>query len=164
MPPRPQLSLPTPGARRAIVIGAGSFGTAVAVLLARGGFRTTLQTRTPEQAARLEADRENHEYLELDSCNRPLGFFNCWTRKEAFVKGRGEGLSLPLPLFEVSVNADEPAPLLRVAHEIDDGLPWALTDIDAPPGYIASLATAFGPPSIRVHDHAHARTDVDHVP
>src|SRR5947199_7193868 len=55
--------LPTPGAKRAIVVGAGSFGTAVAVLLARGGFRTTLQTRTPEQCARLEADRENKAYL-----------------------------------------------------------------------------------------------------
>src|SRR3954451_16490795 len=63
MPPRPQLSLPTPGARRAIVLGAGSFGTATAVLLARGGFKTTLQTRSPEQAARLEADRENKAYL-----------------------------------------------------------------------------------------------------
>jgi glycerol-3-phosphate dehydrogenase (NAD(P)+) len=45
------------------VLGAGSFGTAVAVLLARGGFRTTLQSRTPEQAVRLEADRENKVYL-----------------------------------------------------------------------------------------------------
>ena len=63
MPPRPQLSLPTPGSRRAVVVGAGSFGTAVAVLLARGGLRTTLQTRTPEQATRLAADRENKVYL-----------------------------------------------------------------------------------------------------
>src|SRR3954451_12936231 len=63
MPPRPQLSLPTPGSRRAIVWGAGSFGTAVAVLLARGGLRTTLQARTGEQATRLEADRENKAYL-----------------------------------------------------------------------------------------------------
>src|SRR5688500_5318895 len=63
MPPRPHLSLPSPGSRRAVVIGAGSFGTAVAVLLARGGFRTTLQTRTAEQATRLDADRENKEYL-----------------------------------------------------------------------------------------------------
>jgi glycerol-3-phosphate dehydrogenase (NAD(P)+) len=63
MPPRPQLSLPTPGSKRAIVLGAGSFGTAVAVLLARGGFRTTLQSRTAEQAAQLEADRENKTYL-----------------------------------------------------------------------------------------------------
>ena len=46
-----------------MVIGAGSFGTAVAVLLARGGFRTTLQARTPEQEVRLERDRENREYL-----------------------------------------------------------------------------------------------------
>ena len=59
MPPRPQLTIPSPGGRRAVVLGAGSFGTAVAVLLARGGFRTTLQTRTTEQAERLEADREN---------------------------------------------------------------------------------------------------------
>ena len=57
---RPSLSLPT---RRAIVVGAGSFGTAVAVLLARGGFRTTLQTRTPEQARILLDDRENRVYL-----------------------------------------------------------------------------------------------------
>jgi glycerol-3-phosphate dehydrogenase (NAD(P)+) len=46
-----------------VVIGAGSFGTAVAVLLARGGLRTTLQTRTPEQAERLVEDRENRAYL-----------------------------------------------------------------------------------------------------
>src|SRR3954462_3437464 len=63
MPPRPQLTLPTPGARRAIVLGAGSFGTATAVLLARGGFKTTLQTRSTEQAERLETDRENKAYL-----------------------------------------------------------------------------------------------------
>ncbi len=65
MPPAPRRSihLPAPGTRRAVVIGAGSFGTAVAVLLARGGLRTTLQTRTPEQAERLGRDRENRVYL-----------------------------------------------------------------------------------------------------
>jgi glycerol-3-phosphate dehydrogenase (NAD(P)+) len=45
------------------VIGAGSFGTALAVLLARGGLRTTLQARTAEQAKLLEGERENHLYL-----------------------------------------------------------------------------------------------------
>jgi glycerol-3-phosphate dehydrogenase (NAD(P)+) len=45
------------------VIGAGSFGTAVAVLLARGGLRTTLQTRTVEQAELLAENRENRVYL-----------------------------------------------------------------------------------------------------
>jgi glycerol-3-phosphate dehydrogenase (NAD(P)+) len=45
------------------VVGAGSFGTAVAVLLARGGLRTTLQARTREQAEELARDRENRRYL-----------------------------------------------------------------------------------------------------
>ncbi len=53
----------SPFGHRAVVVGAGSFGTAVAVLLARGGLRTTLQTRTAEQATRLAEDRENAVYL-----------------------------------------------------------------------------------------------------
>lgn len=44
-------------------MGAGSFGTAVAVLLARGGLRTTLQARTPEQARLLAEERMNAAYL-----------------------------------------------------------------------------------------------------
>ena len=65
MPPisRPSIHRPAPGNKRAVVIGAGSFGTAVAVLLARGGFRTTLQARTEEQARRLQDERENRVYL-----------------------------------------------------------------------------------------------------
>ncbi len=66
MPERPRISpprFPAPRARRAVVIGAGSFGTAVAVLLARGGWRVTLQTRTPEQAEVLAGARENVRYL-----------------------------------------------------------------------------------------------------
>lgn len=63
-PPAPRgRTLPTPGAARATVIGAGSFGTALAVVLARGGLRTTLQARTPEQAAVLGATRRNARYL-----------------------------------------------------------------------------------------------------
>jgi len=49
--------------RRAVVIGAGSFGTAVSVVLARGGMRTTLQARTGEQAERLARERVNLPYL-----------------------------------------------------------------------------------------------------
>src|SRR3954451_8803790 len=58
-----RLHLPVPGGRRAHVVGAGSFGTAVAVLLCRAGLRTTLLTRTAEQARRLAAERENITYL-----------------------------------------------------------------------------------------------------
>ncbi len=53
-----------PPMRRAAVIGAGSWGTAVAVLLARGGLEVQLGTRTPAQAAELSESGENRRYLE----------------------------------------------------------------------------------------------------
>src|SRR3954468_20566430 len=59
---RASLPFTVPGGRRAVVIGAGSFGTAVAVLLTRAGLRTTLQTRTAEQARKLGEDGENTAY------------------------------------------------------------------------------------------------------
>ncbi len=52
-----------PRARRAVVVGAGSFGTAVAVLLVRAGLRTTLQGRDPAHVQRLASERENATYL-----------------------------------------------------------------------------------------------------
>ena len=53
-----------PPMRRAAVIGAGSWGTAVAVLLARGGLEVQLGARTAEQAAELSEAGENRRYLE----------------------------------------------------------------------------------------------------
>lgn len=52
-----------PPMRRAAVIGAGSWGTALAVLLARGGLEVQLATRTAAQASELAEERENHRYL-----------------------------------------------------------------------------------------------------
>jgi 1-acyl-sn-glycerol-3-phosphate acyltransferase len=52
-----------PPLRRAAVIGAGSWGTAVAVLLARGGLEVQLGARTPERLAELVEDGENRRYL-----------------------------------------------------------------------------------------------------
>jgi glycerol-3-phosphate dehydrogenase (NAD(P)+) len=69
---RASLPFNVPGGRRAVVIGAGSFGTAVAVLLTRAGMRTTLQARTSEQARALNEDRENKAYLEGVALPREL--------------------------------------------------------------------------------------------
>ncbi len=52
-----------PPLRRAAVIGAGSWGTAVAVLLARGGLEVQLGARTPERVGELVEDGENRRYL-----------------------------------------------------------------------------------------------------
>jgi glycerol-3-phosphate dehydrogenase (NAD(P)+) len=59
----PRVRSLSPASRRATVIGAGSFGTALALLLSRGGLRTTLQTRTAEQATLIDQQRENRQYL-----------------------------------------------------------------------------------------------------
>jgi 4'-phosphopantetheinyl transferase len=56
-----------------------------------------------EVAMRFFSQRERAAYLSLPASERPQGFFNCWTRKEAFVKAIGDGLSHPLETLDVSL-------------------------------------------------------------
>src|SRR5687768_4340971 len=56
-----------------------------------------------EVAMRFFSQRERAAYLRLPASERPQGFFNCWTRKEAFVKAVGDGLSHPLETLDVSL-------------------------------------------------------------
>ncbi|MSX03282.1 MAG: glycerol-3-phosphate dehydrogenase, partial [Actinobacteria bacterium] len=63
MPQRSRSGFSRTAPRRAVVVGAGSFGTAVALLLVRAGIRTTLQARTAAQASDLQRDGENRAYL-----------------------------------------------------------------------------------------------------
>lgn len=67
-------------------------------------------------------------------------FFNCWTRKEAFIKARGEGLSLPLDDFEVSLVPGEPAALLSTKGDAREASRWSLRELTPEPGYVAALA------------------------
>ncbi len=68
-------------------------------------------------------------------------FLACWTRKEAFLKARGDGLSLALDSFEVSLAPDAPARLLRAAWCEQEPAQWRLADVSDPAaGYIAAVA------------------------
>jgi len=70
-------------------------------------------------------------------------FFDCWTRKEAFIKAQGMGLSLPLDQFEVSLNHDQPA-LLRTNWDLAEAAQWSLINIDVALDYAAALAVPAG--------------------
>jgi 4'-phosphopantetheinyl transferase len=71
---------------------------------------------------------------------RRRAFFLCWTRKEAYIKARGEGLSLPLDQFEVSLIPGEPAALMSTQPESDGPSRWSLQDLSLASGYVAAFA------------------------
>jgi 4'-phosphopantetheinyl transferase len=66
-------------------------------------------------------------------------FFTVWTRKEAYLKAKGAGLSLPLDQFEVSLSADQPR-LLATRHDPAEATRWTLRDLDVEHGYRAAMA------------------------
>ncbi|MUL38597.1 4'-phosphopantetheinyl transferase family protein [Gloeocapsopsis dulcis] len=67
-------------------------------------------------------------------------FFTCWTRKEAFIKATGKGLSLPLDTFDVSLIPGEPAKLLYTAWDESEAQRWALQEIIPGFGYVGAIA------------------------
>ncbi len=92
-------------------------------------------------AERFFSPREVTVLRGLPQAEQPAAFFRCWTRKEAFVKARGEGLSLPLHSFDVSLAPDEPAALLDVATDPAEAQRWTLRALTPTlPGYMAALA------------------------
>jgi 4'-phosphopantetheinyl transferase len=72
---------------------------------------------------------------------QPRAFLACWTRKEAFIKARGDGLSLALDSFDVTLAPDTPAALLRTEWCSEEPGQWHLEDLsDHRAGYIAAVA------------------------
>jgi 4'-phosphopantetheinyl transferase len=67
------------------------------------------------------------------------GFFNCWTRKEAYVKAVGSGLSLPLRDFDVSLMPGEPARLLATRPVAKLADQWSMESLELGLEYAAAL-------------------------
>jgi 4'-phosphopantetheinyl transferase len=67
-------------------------------------------------------------------------FLAGWTRKEAYVKARGEGFAIPFNSFEVSMVPNAPPALLRNLHAPADVDRWVLRHVDPAAGYIGALA------------------------
>jgi 4'-phosphopantetheinyl transferase len=80
------------------------------------------------------------ELMALPLEQRELAFFNCWTRKEAYIKAQGLGLSLPLDSFDVSLVLHEPAVLRVTRPDAQAASHWTLVSLDVDSNYAAALA------------------------
>jgi 4'-phosphopantetheinyl transferase len=92
-------------------------------------------------AARVFSPAERSAYAALDPLHRPVGFFNCWTRKEAFIKALGDAFHCSLDSFDVSLAPDEPAEILRVENTAGNSCGWAMESFVPAPGFVAAVVT-----------------------
>jgi 4'-phosphopantetheinyl transferase len=95
-----------------------------------------------ETAARFFSVAERRALMNLPEASRREAFFHCWTRKEAFLKARGDGLSFPLDLFDVSIAANDTAVGLITRPEPDEAQGWRILPVPVPAGYSAAVAVA----------------------
>ena len=98
-----------------------------------------------EVARRFFSRREVETFNALPQHDQVTGFFKCWTRKEAFIKVIGMGLSKPLDQFDVTL--EQPAALLWVSG--DDASRWSLYDLEVGGDYAGALAVEGQVSSIR---------------
>ena len=92
---------------------------------------------TEDIARRFFSPHEVAAFNGLSQELRVAAFFRCWTRKEAYIKAIGRGLSQPLDGFDVTLAPEAPAALLRADE--DDASRWSLSDIDVGTDYAAAL-------------------------
>jgi 4'-phosphopantetheinyl transferase len=102
-----------------------------------------------EIAERFFSPREVAALRALALGERATAFFDCWTRKEAYIKARGEGLSHPLHSFAVSLAPGEPAALLCTDDDPPEAARWLLLALTPGGPYRAALAVEGFPPSTR---------------
>jgi 4'-phosphopantetheinyl transferase len=113
-----------------------------------------VETIRPEFATEGIAERffaagERATLRDLPPESRTHAFFTCWTRKEAFIKARGQGLSIPLDAFEVSLVPGAPPAILATHDDPEEAGRWSLHELSPGAGYVAAVAVAGGGHRIR---------------
>jgi len=82
---------------------------------------------------------EQQQLAALPEESRVDAFFRCWTRKEAYIKAVGDGLSLPLSQFDVSLESWGTNALLATRPDSSQAGQWMLREVPAGAGYSAAL-------------------------
>ena len=91
-------------------------------------------------AERFFSKRENAVFLTLPESKKKEAFFCCWTRKEAFIKAIGDGLSRPLEEFDVSLAPGETDKLLSIKKNLGQASLWSVQGLKAALGFAAAFA------------------------
>ena len=91
-------------------------------------------------AQRFFSDEEKSELRELPDDQKMAGFFNCWTRKEAYIKAHGLGLLLPLDGFDVSLRPNEPAILRATRPDTQEASRWTLLSLHVNPDHTGAVS------------------------
>jgi 4'-phosphopantetheinyl transferase len=94
---------------------------------------------TDEVAQRFFSRSEVNRLGAIAPEHKTEAFFNCWTRKEAYIKARGEGLSFPLDQFDVSFASDAPPALLGNRRDATEVSRWSFEELSPANGYAAAL-------------------------
>ncbi|MGK0389490.1 MAG: 4'-phosphopantetheinyl transferase, partial [Maribacter sp.] len=90
-------------------------------------------------AARFFSSNESKTVLSLPYAEQFPAFFRCWTRKEAFIKAHGEGLSLALDSFEVSVLEMEDVEMIAIRWGMEEVKEWRLFSFEVEVNLMAGL-------------------------
>lgn len=93
-----------------------------------------------ELASRFFSKGECASLKSLPESEHHMAFYRCWTRKEAYVKAVGEGLSIPLDSFDVSLDPELQPQLLRSKRGVASE--WRMFDVPMEKGYLGALTTA----------------------
>ncbi len=101
-----------------------------------------MQTRAVDLsiAERFFSPKEVAVLRRLPAALQRQAFFNCWTRKEAYIKAQGQGLSLPLDSFDVALVPDQTAALLHTRPDAREAALWSIINLPQAEDYAAAVA------------------------
>jgi 4'-phosphopantetheinyl transferase len=102
--------------------------------------RVRTEIEVEDLAERYFSPNEFQRLCSLPADQRREAFYCAWTRKEAYLKGRGEGLSYGLDEVEVSLAPGEPAIILVASDDPDVSRRWTVQHLSPAPGYIGAVA------------------------